>query len=382
MVLQYALGYSLMFARGMNDRARSALARADELAERLANLDYQLRSLAGLASICHRLQDFHGAVALGRRAEEVFETSSDPIALSVADWILGVSHQLLGEYAEASAYAQRTYARTAAPAVQRAHIARLGRDGFISAGSTLALIRWVQGLADQAAHTAQKVLVDAEAGDHPISLCLALAWCGCIIPLRLGELQIAETAIARLKDQARRRSLSAYYANGLCFEGQLAFKRGDSATAEQLLRAGLKYLQQTQSETLYTVFLTGLERSTITGVGNGRCAPKEGPEVLCSACRRINDKFPAGIVPFHGGFAPQQVNEIVHLARHQEEAEKSEHPLNRIISVDEEAEGIVIYTPDIHLPRRIGEAAKRAFHGTLQEHFDKGGYFVRIDWRA
>ena|SRR5215469_9907855 len=110
--------------------------------------------------------------------------------------------------------------------------------------------------------------------------------------------------------------------------------------------------------------------------------PEEGPEVLCSACRRINDKSPAGIVTFHGGFAPQQVNEIVHLARHQEEAEKSEHPLNRIISVDEEAEGIVIYTPDIHLPRRIGEAAKRAFHGTLQEHFDKGGYFVRIDWRA
>ena len=37
-------------------------------------------------------------------------------------------------------------------------------------------------------------------------------------------------------------------------------------------------------------------------------------------------------------------------------------------------------TTDIHLPRRIGEAVKRAFHGTLDEHFDEGGYFVRVNW--
>jgi hypothetical protein len=56
------------------------------------------------------------------------------------------------------------------------------------------------------------------------------------------------------------------------------------------------------------------------------------------------------------------------LARHQEQAEKGEHPLNRIISIGEDAQGIVIDTTDIHLPRRIGKAAKRAFRGTLDEH--------------
>jgi predicted ATPase/DNA-binding winged helix-turn-helix (wHTH) protein len=264
MVLQYALGYSLMFAQGMNDRARTALTRADELAEDLSDLDYRLRALAGLASICHRLQDFHTAVALGRRAEEAVKTSCDPITLSMADWILGASLQLLGEYAEALTYAHRTYVRTAVPAVRRSHIARLGRDSFISAGSTVALIRWTQGLPDQAAQTAQNVLADAEAGDHPVSLCLALTWCGCIIPLRLGKLQIAETAIARLKDHAQSHGLSSYYANGLCFEGRLAFKRGDAATAERLLRIGLKNLHQTQSETFYTLFLTGLAEILMT----------------------------------------------------------------------------------------------------------------------
>jgi len=70
------------------------------------------------------------------------------------------------------------------------------------------------------------------------------------------------------------------------------------------------------------------------------------------------------------------------LARHQEEAEKSEHPLNRIIKIDDEPEGIVINTTDIHLPGRIGEAVNRAFHGSLSEDFDEGGYFVRITWTA
>ena len=110
--------------------------------------------------------------------------------------------------------------------------------------------------------------------------------------------------------------------------------------------------------------------------------PEEGIEAHCPACRRINDKFPAGIVHFHGRFEQQRIEEIVNLARHQEQAEKGEHPLNRIISIDEDAQAIVIRTTDIHLPRRIGEAAKHAFHGTLDEHFDEGGYFVRVDWRA
>jgi hypothetical protein len=37
---------------------------------------------------------------------------------------------------------------------------------------------------------------------------------------------------------------------------------------------------------------------------------------------------------------------------------------------------------DAILPRRIGEAVERAFHGRLNEVFDQGGYFVRVNWTA
>ena len=65
---------------------------------------------------------------------------------------------------------------------------------------------------------------------------------------------------------------------------------------------------------------------------------------------------------------------------HQEEAENKEHPLNRIISIEEDAQGLVINTTDIHLPRRIGEAVKRAFHSEIENTFEKDGYFVRVSW--
>ena len=103
-------------------------------------------------------------------------------------------------------------------------------------------------------------------------------------------------------------------------------------------------------------------------------------EALCAACRRINDKFPAGIVTLRGDFAHEHKDEMIQLARHQEEAEREEHPLNRIISIEEDAHGVVINTTDIHLPRRIGEAIKRAFHGQIEDSFEKDGYFVRVNW--
>lgn len=109
--------------------------------------------------------------------------------------------------------------------------------------------------------------------------------------------------------------------------------------------------------------------------------PEGAETTLCQACHRINDHYPAGIVTLSGPLVAAEKDEIIRLARHQEQAEKPEHPLNRIMSVEEEAsDRLAISTTDIHLPRRIGEAMKRAYKGDLSEHFDEGGYFVRVIW--
>jgi hypothetical protein len=109
--------------------------------------------------------------------------------------------------------------------------------------------------------------------------------------------------------------------------------------------------------------------------------PADAHETLCPACQRIHDQLPAGVVTLSGVFALDHKDEIIGLARHQEEAEKREHPLNRIMAIEEHDGAIVIKTTDIHLPRRIGAAQKRAFHGQLDVHFDENGYFARVDWQ-
>jgi len=110
-------------------------------------------------------------------------------------------------------------------------------------------------------------------------------------------------------------------------------------------------------------------------------SPEHAHDTLCPACRRIAEHLPAGNVTLPAAFLKNREAEIVGLIRNEEASEKREHPLNRIIDIEQTADTLVVHTTDIHLPRRIGVALHRAFHGELDIHFDERGYFVRVDWR-
>ncbi len=109
--------------------------------------------------------------------------------------------------------------------------------------------------------------------------------------------------------------------------------------------------------------------------------PEQPHEELCQACHRINDDYPAGTLTLSGGFLGKHKTEIVGLARRQEELEKGEHPLNRIMAIEDEDGTIVITTTDIHLPRRIGEALFDAYEGELDFHYEEEAYSIRVSWR-
>lgn len=108
--------------------------------------------------------------------------------------------------------------------------------------------------------------------------------------------------------------------------------------------------------------------------------PADSHRERCQACRRIHDNCPAGRVNISGTFVAGHEEDILHLLRHQEELEKSEHPLNRIMDINRENGGIVVTTTDIHLPRRIGEALRHAFHGDLDFHYEEEAYSLRVNW--
>ena len=83
---------------------------------------------------------------------------------------------------------------------------------------------------------------------------------------------------------------------------------------------------------------------------NGRWTWDEAPKgevnsQLCQACQRINDRYPAGELAIQGSFVAAHKQEILNLAKNIEEAEQTEHPLNRIMDIEDLDDGLRVTAP-------------------------------------
>ncbi len=101
---------------------------------------------------------------------------------------------------------------------------------------------------------------------------------------------------------------------------------------------------------------------------------------MCPACHRIRDHYPAGYVALRGEFVRAQRAELLGLVHNVEPKEKSEHPLKRIISIEEQDGALAIMTTDMHLGRTIGEALHHAYHGALDYHYVEESNILHVTW--
>lgn len=118
---------------------------------------------------------------------------------------------------------------------------------------------------------------------------------------------------------------------------------------------------------------------------NGRwswgAAPVDAHQTLCPACHRVRDDYPGGYLSVGGGFLGEHRDEILGLARHVEEREKQEHPLKRIMRIEDQEEGrLSITTTDPELARAIGEALYDAYRGELDYRYTEEGNVLRVRW--
>jgi hypothetical protein len=91
--------------------------------------------------------------------------------------------------------------------------------------------------------------------------------------------------------------------------------------------------------------------------------------------------LPAGWLVLEGPFVIAHRGDLMALIRHEAERERREHPLNRIMQVDEREDRIEVTTTDVHLPQRIGRALRRAHDGELTVRHGKDEYSIRLEWR-
>ncbi len=109
-------------------------------------------------------------------------------------------------------------------------------------------------------------------------------------------------------------------------------------------------------------------------------APEGAHQHPCPACQRVHDHYPAGFLTLGGEFFEGHRDEIMHLVEHEEQREREEHPLKRIIDTEQQDGKTVVTTTDIHLARMLGEALHHAYRGKLEFHYNPEQNLLRVNW--
>jgi predicted ATPase len=256
LILQSALGVSLMFVDGNSNRARDALTRALDLAEQLNEATNQLQLLVRLHFFTERMGDFHGALAFAQRGKSVAQHLADTSGAAAAHSMLGSSYHIMGAHEAARPHLEAAAAitQTSSP---RVRIIDYGFDPCTRAAVVLSRTLWVLGFSDRALSLANSTVARAEEGGHPIPICIASIWaastCFCS-----GDLDQAEQNIRKFIEYADRYSIDSYHAVGLGATGKLLTKRGDVSSGVRLLEASLATLHARRYELHTAAFNTAL----------------------------------------------------------------------------------------------------------------------------
>lgn len=167
-----------------------------------------------------------------------------------------------------------------------------------------------------------------------------------------------------------------------------AGNRGDARGSDQ---RRIDRMLKEETQDTYMARSKPVEPTVCTGCGvvfsGGRWqwqpSPPDGArEALCPACQRIRDKVPAGYLMLGGEFFTEHRDEIMNLVQNKVEEQKAQHPMKRIMSIDEEKDGGVAITfTDMHLPRGVGQAIARAYEGDLDIHYAAEPGHLRVYWQ-
>ncbi len=83
----------------------------------------------------------------------------------------------------------------------------------------------------------------------------------------------------------------------------------------------------------------------------------------------------------NGPFPQQHRDEILHLARNIEAREKAEHPLNRIMALEDQDDSILITTTSMAMARSIGDALHHAYKGELDYKYTDEANILHVQWQ-
>jgi predicted ATPase/DNA-binding winged helix-turn-helix (wHTH) protein len=263
MVLRTALGASLVHSTGLLPEAWTAWSKALEIARALDDVEHQMRALFGLWLFNIRSGEARAAFERARELEAVAARSQDENDGLIAERVLGVSELYLGELAPARRHLERMIAQYA-PRQRRAAVVGFGLDHKVAALTNLARVLWLQGFPDQAVATAAAALAEARSLDHASSLCLAFVDGIFAIATLVGDLGVAEQALAEAKVVAKAHGLELWQTLTATMDGWIAVESDGPSGTAQVLRAALAGAEKAEFHLRYSRSLGTLAEALAT----------------------------------------------------------------------------------------------------------------------
>jgi len=259
MRLHAALGASTPEAPQMSEAFTKAL----DIAESLGQTEYQLRALRGLYSYHNASGRYRAALPFAQKFYALTANGSVAKDRLFGERMMGVAWHLLGDQSTARRHLELVLTQFAADdrgldgirSQTDSHIIRFNTDLRSSARMYLARVLWLEGLPDQAVRTAETSIEEAQAADHALSLCTALALAACPIALWTGNLPMAANYARQLLDHSRRHFLPLWNAYGALFHRIVAIRSGD---LDEGVSVPHVVLSELAGPTITFRFLTGL----------------------------------------------------------------------------------------------------------------------------
>jgi len=232
LALLKAFAISSMFTNGSTSAVRAAIERGLEVAQISGNVEYQLHFLSGLNLFLARRGDFAAALEVAER-NSVVAAKFGPAGLARAEWMLGATHNMLGNQVAAKDHCELGFKLAAIS--DPAHVNFFGYNHHLRARVALARNQWLRGFPDQAVRTAHQAIDEGAMCDHPATLCISLLhatyvffWC--------GEFEEAGQVLEKALALTLKHSLPAYHAVGFAMKGELLVLSGAYAEGVELLQ--------------------------------------------------------------------------------------------------------------------------------------------------
>lgn len=244
MKLYAALGWQQMRAIAGLPHGGEAWRRTFEIAERIADTDYQSRALWALWVDRTNAGEPRAAADIASRFADLAVRQADPADIGIADRMRARSLLFQGHLTEAQAHITRMLDNYVPP-LNRAHTVRFQYEQRAVARITLARVLWMRGHTDQAMAEVEANIAQVTELGHDLTLAHILSDAACAIALLNGDLDRAEQFIDLLRRLTKAHSLDVWHTYADGFQGELLIRRGQVAAGLDLLDGALDRLRRT-----------------------------------------------------------------------------------------------------------------------------------------